>query len=162
MVIFCEIISDKNNILFLVICRSGMLCAKHCREQGLNVHILEKSYQLGGVWVYNEKVPGGVMASTQTTSSWSFTEISDFPLTPEDGLNTDFPRHDIVLNYLQRFARKEGLPDITSFNCEAQEIKKINGLFHTVGSDGNLYVSKRICMATGQLGNPRSRGFEVC
>jgi len=139
---------------------SGMLTAKHCREQGLNVHILEKSCQLGGVWVYNEKQPGGVMASTQTTSSWSFTEISDFALTPEDGLNTDFPRHDVVLNYLQRFGRKEGMEEITTFNTEAVNVQKIKGMFHTEASDGKTYISKRVVVATGLLGNPRSRGFE--
>lgn len=139
---------------------SGMLCAKHCKEQGLNTHILEKASVLGGVWVYNEKTPGGVMASTQTTSSWSFTEISDFPLLKEDGLNTDFPRHDIVLDYLQRFGRHNGLDEIATFNVEAVRVQKISGLFHTLASDGKLYVSKRIAMATGLLGNPRSKGFE--
>lgn len=55
---------------------SGLLAAKHCKEHGLNVHILEKKGHHGGVWKYEQDVPGGVMKSTQTTSSWSFTEIS--------------------------------------------------------------------------------------
>jgi hypothetical protein len=137
-----------------------MLCAKHCKSLGLDVKILEKAPVLGGVWLYNEKVPGGVMASTQTTSSWSFTEISDFPLLPEDGLNTDFPRHDLVLNYLQRYGIKNGLDKITNFNTEILRVQKISGLFQTLASDGRTYRSKRIVMATGSLGNPRSKGFE--
>lgn len=139
---------------------SGMLCAKHCKEQGLNVRILEKGPAVGGVWVYNEKQPGGVMASTQTTSSWSFTEASDCPLLPEEGLNTDFPRHDVVLRYLQKFAKQNKLPEICSYNCQAERVQKLSGKFHTSGTDGKLYVSDRIVMATGQLGNPRSKGFE--
>jgi len=76
------------------------------------------------------------MASTQTTSSWSFTEISDFPLLKEDGLVTDFPKHDIVQNYLERFAAHNGLPDITSFrvsviNVIKDEVNRINIILST-------------------------------
>lgn len=139
---------------------SGMLMAKYCKSLGLTVRMLEKSAAIGGVWVYNEKQPGGVMASTQTTSSWSFTEISDCACLVEEGLNADFPRHDIVLRYLQKFARVNNLEEHCSFNCEAKRIQKLSGKFHTEGSDGNVYVSDRIVMSTGQLGNPRSKGFE--
>ena len=33
------------------------------------------------------------MASTQTTSSWPFTDISDCACLKEEGLNADFSRH---------------------------------------------------------------------
>jgi cation diffusion facilitator CzcD-associated flavoprotein CzcO len=42
---------------------SGMLTAKHCRENGLTAWIIEKSDHVGGVWKYEEEVPGGVMVS---------------------------------------------------------------------------------------------------
>ena len=132
---------------------SGMLVAKHCREHGLKVRILEQSDFLGGVWKYQEDTPGGVMSSTQTTSSWSFTEISDFPLTEADGLNTDFPKHDVVQAYLERYAAHNHLPDVTSFNCKAvRAIKDADNNFNVYGSDGNLYISRRLCVSTGFLG----------
>jgi NADPH-dependent 2,4-dienoyl-CoA reductase/sulfur reductase-like enzyme len=141
---------------------SGMLVAKHCKEHGLKVRILEKHTFLGGVWKYQEDVPGGVMASTQTTSSWSFTEISDFPLTIQDGLNTDFPKHDLVQDYLERFAAHNGLLEIASLETSVEEVTKDeDDNFRTVTSDGSVYVSKRLCVSTGFLGNPRSKGFEV-
>eukprot|EP01035_Chromulina_nebulosa_P017853 gene17853-23466_t len=139
---------------------SGMLAAKHCKEHGLKVRILEKSDYPGGVWKYTD-TPGGVMASTQTTSSWSFTEISDFPLLPEDGLVTDFPKHDIVQNYLERYAAHNKLPDITSYNSAVVWVTKdSNNKFNIVTSDNKLYVSDKLVVSTGFLGNPRSKGFE--
>jgi len=140
---------------------SGMLAAKHCREHGLKVRILEQSDHVGGVWKYVEDVPGGVMFSTQTTSSWSFTEISDFPLRPEDGLNTDFPKHDVVQRYLERFAEHQNLYECTSFNSKVMSVvKDENNNFNITTIDGGFYVSKRLCVSTGFLGNPRSKGFE--
>ena len=130
-----------------------MLVAKHCKEHGLKVQILEKSDYLGGVWKYQEDTPGGVMASTQTTSSWSFTEISDFPLTEADGLNTDFPRHEVVQAYLERFARHNALYDIAALSTgAARVIKDKDNNFNIYGTDGNLYVAKRLSVCTGFLG----------
>lgn len=140
---------------------SGMLVAKHCKQQGLNVRILEKNPYHGGVWKYVEGTNGGVMKSTQTTSSWSFTEISDFPLLEEDGLNTDFPKHDVVQDYLERYSKHNGLPKITSFECCAEAVTKEDGMFVTIGTDGNTYISKRLAVCTGFQGSPRSSGFEV-
>lgn len=102
------------------------------------------------------------MASTQTTSSWSFTEISDFPLLKEDGLTTDFPKHDLVQNYLERFAAHNGLPEVTSLGVAVVNvIKDQNNKFNIYTSDGRLYVADKLCVSTGFLGNPRSKGFEV-
>ncbi len=141
---------------------SGMLAAKHCREHGLSVRILEQKAHVGGVWKYEEDVPGGVMFSTQTTSSWSFTEISDFPLRTEDGLNTDFPKHDVVQRYLERFAAHQKLHECTSFNSKVMSVTKDkDNNFNIKTIDGGFYVSKRLCVSTGFLGNPRSKGFEV-
>jgi len=141
---------------------SGMLVAKHCKEHGLNVKILEKGTFLGGVWKYTEDIPGGVMASTQTTSSWSFTEISDFPLNREDGLNSDFPKHDVVQSYLERFAEHNGLPEITAFSAGAVDVIKDEeaNVFYVSCTNGKTYASTRLCVCTGFQGNPRSKGFE--
>jgi cation diffusion facilitator CzcD-associated flavoprotein CzcO len=126
---------------------SGLLAAKHCMEQGLTVRILEYGDHVGGVWKYKEDVPGGVMKSTQTTSSWSFTEISDFPL---ENLNTDFPRHEVVQDYLERYAAHFKLIEIINFNCGAKKtIKDDNGNFNVFTTDDRVFVSKRLCVSTG-------------
>lgn len=139
-----------------------MLVAKYCLEHGLKPHMVDKRTYFGGVWMYDESLPGGVMASTQTTSSWSFTEISDFPLTPEDGLNTDFPRHDLVLNYLQRYAKHHNLIEHASLGKEVIDVvKACDGRYNIICSDGSVFVSQRLVVATGFLSNPRSKGFEV-
>lgn len=92
----------------------------------------------------------------------NMTYLTDFPLTASDGLNTDFPKHDIVQDYLERYSDANGLPKITSFNTEADSVLKIDGKFHTTDKNGNLYVSKRLCVCTGFQGHPReSKGFEV-
>lgn len=140
---------------------SGLVTAKHCKENGLKVRIIEKSTYHGGVWKFIDE-PGGVMSSTQTTSSWSFTEISDFPLRPEDGLVSDFPKHDTVQSYLERYSEYNKLPEITSFGTTVINVlKDENNKFKIYGSDGNLYISDKLCVSTGFLGHPRSKGFEV-
>lgn len=141
---------------------SGMLVAKHCREHGLNVRIVEKGTYAGGVWKYQEDEAGGVMLSTQTTSSWAFTESSDFPLRAEDGLNSDFPRHDLVMGYLERYCVHNKLGEITDYcTCVQSVTKDKDNNFNVLMTDGRLYVSERLNVSTGFLGNPRSKGFEV-
>ncbi|CAM9412142.1 unnamed protein product, partial [Chrysoparadoxa australica] len=115
---------------------------------------------LAGVWKYKPDAPGGVMKSTQTTSSWSFTEISDFPLLPEEGLNSDFPRHDVVYAYLNRFAAHHNLRACCCFNVTVADCVKSGKLWRVTDTQGVAYHSRFLTVATGFLQNPRTRGFD--
>src|SRR5439155_481873 len=60
---------------------SGLMASKYCIAQGLRTLALESRDSIGGVWTFTiDPRVGGVMKTTETTSSRCITEISDFPM----------------------------------------------------------------------------------
>ena len=94
---------DKSTPLFDVIVLgagwSGLMACKYFLDQGLTTLVLERRDTIGGVWAFTNDVGfGGVMTTTETTSSRSVTEISDFPM-PDT--YPEFPSHVEILTYLK-------------------------------------------------------------
>src|ERR1035441_7059740 len=88
---------------------SGLMACKYCLGEGLKTLVLEGRDSIGGVWAFTQDGSyGGVMTTTETTSSRCITEMSDFPM-PE--IYPEFPGHLQILAYLDaycdRFDRSE-------------------------------------------------------
>jgi len=99
---------DKNVPFFDVIIVgagwSGLMACKYCLGEGLKTLVLESRDSIGGVWAFtNDTRYGGVMTTTETTSSRCITEISDFPM-PED--YPEFPSHLEILAYLKDYCAR--------------------------------------------------------
>jgi cation diffusion facilitator CzcD-associated flavoprotein CzcO len=60
---------------------SGLMACKYSLGEGLKTLVLEGRDSIGGVWSFTrDRRYGGVMTTTETTSSRCITEISDFPM----------------------------------------------------------------------------------
>ena len=60
---------------------SGLMACKYCLGEDLKTLVLEGRNSIGGVWSFTRDCRyGGVMTTTETTSSRCITEISDFPM----------------------------------------------------------------------------------
>jgi len=96
---------DKNNegfpffdIIVVGAGWSGLMASKYCLGEGLKTLVLEGRDSIGGVWSFTRDCRyGGVMTTTETTSSRCVTEMSDFPM-PET--YPEFPSHVQILAYL--------------------------------------------------------------
>ena len=93
---------DKNNegfpffdIIVVGAGWSGLMASKYCLGEGLKTLVLEGRDSIGGVWSFTRDCRyGGVMTTTETTSSRCVTEMSDFPM-PET--YPEFPSHVHIL-----------------------------------------------------------------
>jgi len=81
---------------------SGITAIKNLQEQGLTkITAYEKSYQIGGNWVFNEGgTHSSVYETTHLISSKRLSEFEDFPM---PGDYPDYPSHSQVLKYFNAY-----------------------------------------------------------
>jgi cation diffusion facilitator CzcD-associated flavoprotein CzcO len=97
----------------------GLAAAKNLRAAGLQVDVLERESDLGGVWNYASP-SGRVYRSTHMISSRRLTQFPDFPMPREF---PDYPHHTQVLSYLRRYAEHFGLLPHIEFQTSVQRIE---------------------------------------
>ncbi|MGA1131512.1 MAG: flavin-containing monooxygenase [Prochlorotrichaceae cyanobacterium] len=99
---------------------AGLVTAKELQEVGIEIEVLEKRDNLGGLWYLDEK-GSSVSEKTSATSSKTFLQFSDFPFDREEDL---FPHHSHYINYLKRYTAAHDLDRSIHYNCEVLEVTK--------------------------------------
>lgn len=143
---------------------SGLLACKYCRAEGLETLVLESRDAIGGVWAYTDDQRfGGVMETTQTTSSRCITEISDFPM---PATYPDFPSHSEILSYLKSYCAHFHLDDYIRLGHHVTKVTKDGGIWHVTCANGTKYRSKNVIVSSGVhqhpddvSGDPRFRQY---
>jgi dimethylaniline monooxygenase (N-oxide forming) len=126
---------------------SGLMACKYCLTEGLKTLVLESRDTVGGVWAYTEDDRfGGVMKTTQTTSSRCITEISDFPM---PAYYPDFPSHDQILAYLKSYCLEFHLNDHIRRKCPVSSLERDYSFWRIRCSDGTQYRSNNVILSTG-------------
>ncbi|NIP82513.1 MAG: NAD(P)-binding domain-containing protein, partial [Gemmatimonadetes bacterium] len=90
---------------------AGLASARHLLAVGMDVELLERGGEVGGVWNYG-RPQGRVYRSTHTISSKPLTQFPDLPM-PD--AYPDYPHHRQVLEYLRRYAERFGLTEHVRF-----------------------------------------------
>ena len=131
---------------------SGLVTCKSMLEEGLSVVAIEKREGIGGVWRYSDDptIPT-VMKSTCCTSSTTVTELSDFPMPEEIGM---FPHNIDVREYLESYAEKFNLMPHIRLNTGVSQVKKVDKTWHVTSSNGDIYTSTNLIIATGVIQKP--------
>ena len=126
---------------------SGLAACKCMLEEGLSVVALEKREEIGGVWCYTDDstIPT-VMKSTQTTSSSTVTEMSDYPMPKEIGM---FPHHTDVITYLRSYAKEFHLLPHIKLNSVVVKAEKEGSQWKVTCSSGKVYRSTYLVVAAG-------------
>jgi dimethylaniline monooxygenase (N-oxide forming) len=126
---------------------SGLTACKYCLSEGLETLVLESRDSIGGVWAFTEDVRyGGVMTTTQTTSSRCITEISDFPM-PES--YPDFPSHTEIIAYLRDYCARFDLQSHIRLNRPVSNARKVDDTWHITCADGSEYRAKNLIVSSG-------------
>lgn len=140
---------------------SGLLACKYCLAEGLKTIVLESRDTIGGVWAYtNDLRFGGVMKTTQTTSSRCITEMSDFPMPTA---YPDFPTHAEILAYLTSYSAHFRLNEHIRLRCHVEKAQKIDNIWHVTAADGSQYRAKNVIVTSGvhQYPNDVSRNDRI-
>ncbi|MBL1277136.1 MAG: NAD(P)-binding domain-containing protein [Ectothiorhodospiraceae bacterium] len=131
---------------------SGLLSAKYCIGENLQTLVIEGREKIGGVWAYTDDCQyGGVMKTTETTSSKCITEISDFPM-PDN--YPDFPSHSQIYSYLESYASHFSVIDNIIFSQKVTSIIKENDYWQVTTSGGQNYWAKNVIVSSGVHQHP--------
>lgn len=131
---------------------SGLLACKYCLGEGLKTAVLESRDSVGGVWAFTDDPSfGGVMTTTETTSSRCITEMSDFPM-PES--YPDFPNHHDVMAYLKAYCARFELDRHIHLNRHVSTVRKLEGVWNVTCADGSAYMAKNLVICSGVHQHP--------
>tara|TARA_B100000787_G_C16197623_1_gene302101 strand:+ start:3090 stop:4397 length:1308 start_codon:yes stop_codon:yes gene_type:complete len=93
---------------------SGLPAIKNISEAGISVIAYDYNGDVGGNWIYNEKVShSSVFETTHIISSKTLSQYEDFPYGPEI---SDYPSHEELRNYFQSYAKHFNLYPHIQFN----------------------------------------------
>jgi len=93
---------------------SGITAAKNLIDEGHDVKVFDLGSEVGGNWVFNEKVGhSSVFETTNIISSKTLSQYMDFPM-PND--YPDYPSHWQLAEYFQSYAKHFDLYPLIQFN----------------------------------------------
>lgn len=138
----------------------GLIAARALRNRGVEVDILERYSEIGGIWNINQ--PGSPMyESCNFISSKSYGGFVGYPMPAH---YPDYPRWDQVLEYVRAFARSHGLEPLVQFNIEvtsAEPVRDTRGEFWRVTlSTGEVREYRGVVYAGGAQWEPYVPGIE--
>lgn len=112
---------------------SGITAVKNLVDQGLEVTCYDFNNQVGGNWVYNEKVGhSSVFETTHIISSKTLSQYEDFTFDDFEKGIPDYPSHDQLRRYFQGYAAHFQLEKYIQFNTLVKSCQ--------LDSDGNWTV----------------------
>ena len=93
---------------------SGITATKNLLDEGHDVILYDLGCEVGGNWVFNEKVGhSSVFETTHIISSKTLSEYADYPM-PND--YPDYPSHKHLANYFKSYAQHFNLYPYIQFN----------------------------------------------
>ncbi|KAJ9538782.1 hypothetical protein OSB04_031515 [Centaurea solstitialis] len=125
----------------------GLIAARELERESHEVVVIEKSFRLGGVWVYDPRfesdllgidpnrdiVHGTIYKSLRTNSPRQIMGFSDYAFQGKEyGDPRMFPGHEEFLRYLEDFAERFGVTKLIRFNSEVIRVESL--------SQGNEFV----------------------
>jgi cation diffusion facilitator CzcD-associated flavoprotein CzcO len=130
----------------------GLLAAASLKKRGIPFQIVDAGRQPGGIWdIDRDKTP--MYDSAHFISSRQLSGFPDFPM-PES--YPDYPRHDLILEYIQAFARHHDLERHITFGVRVEAAtRRGDGGWSVKLSSGDERKASALCVATGMTWQPR-------
>ncbi|KAI3745005.1 hypothetical protein L1987_58105 [Smallanthus sonchifolius] len=144
--------TDSLNVAVIGAGISGLVTARELLRENQRVTVFEKLDQIGGTWVYDNRVEddgclhldpnrsvvhSSLYSSLRTNLPRPLMSFSDFSF--EDKSYGDprmFPGHEEVLKFLQDFANEFGVNEVVRFNSEVVRVDSRDGGCGGVADDG--------------------------
>ncbi|XP_031254862.1 flavin-containing monooxygenase FMO GS-OX-like 4 [Pistacia vera] len=119
---------------------AGLVAARELRREGHKVVVLEKNDQIGGTWIYTDRVESdplgldpkrpvihsSIYGSLRTNLPRELMGFKDYPFVSRNDGSGDprrFPGHTEVLKYLKEFAREFGIEEMVRFETEVVNVE---------------------------------------
>ena len=141
---------------------SGLAAAKALHDRGLAFDCFERGSAVGGLWRYdNDNGMSAIYRSLQINTSRDMTSFADFPM-PAD--YPDFPRHEQICDYLERYVDRFGFRERIQFRASVERVEpEPGGTFAVTFCSGNGAEETRryryVLVASGHHWLPRMPEF---
>jgi len=139
---------------------SGITAIKNLLQVGIkNVVCYEQNDQVGGNWIYTQKIShSSVCETTHIISSKTMSQYDGFPM-PEE--YPDYPSHRQVLAYFQSYAEHFGLMPYIQFKTKVIRVEKQEDeKWQLELSNGKKEIYDFLLIANGHHSVPRHPGFK--
>ncbi|GAA0143889.1 oxygenase [Lithospermum erythrorhizon] len=159
---------------------AGLVAARELQREGHQVVVYEKASRLGGIWVYDANVESdllgidpnrkivqsGLYHSLRTNLPRDLMSFSDYPFAiRENGDSRNFPKHEEVLWFLEKFAEEFRLIGLMRFETEVVRVEQVGGGGDAMGGEwvvesrngGSLKeeVFEAVVVCNGHFSQPR-------
>lgn len=132
---------------------AGLVSAKECLEQGLDVTVFEKTGRKGGLW----NAGAGVWPDMRTNLSKESCAFPDFPWPEEAPL---FPSQQDVLAYLSAYTQAFDLEGRATFHYETPVQKVKRGADWEVETKGAVELFDHVIIGSGFFNKPYIPDFK--
>lgn len=135
---------------------SGLYALKYSLEADFEATLFEQKDHIGGVWQYQEDVPGGVWESAHATSSKTYLHASDYPMPEKFPL---FPHHSDILAYLHDYVNNFNLRPHIQLKHQVQSVdrkgeKWIICITNLENNETRIHQFDAVFICIGQTSNP--------
>jgi len=131
----------------------GLCAAKHLREKGIDVTILEMGSRIGGLWAYdNDSGRSPAYKSLRINSENKVSSFTDFPFPEGTQL---YPDAQEMEAYFEAYADRFGLREYIRFNSEVHSIQRVPDGYRVKLNDGEDLRFDGIVVASGHQCAPR-------
>ena len=130
----------------------GLLAAAALKKRGIPFEIVDAGRQPGGIWdIDRDATP--MYESAHFISSRQLSGFSGFPM---PATYPDYPRHNLILDYIRSFARHHDLERHITFGLRVESaVRAQSGGWRITLSTGEDRLCSALCVATGTTWQPR-------
>jgi isoprenylcysteine carboxyl methyltransferase (ICMT) family protein YpbQ len=133
---------------------AGLAAAKALLDAKIAVTVFEQRLDVGGLW--HADSASGIARNTHLVSPKSAQAFSDQPM--PDSFPT-YPRHHLVLSYLQNYAESRGLRDHVFFGRALEKARHDEGGWQLDFADGTKERFSHLIIASGYHNTPQMPDF---
>ncbi len=144
---------------------AGLAAGRALVDRGISFDWFEKGSMVGGLWrIDNDNGAVAAYKTLHLNSSRPMTQYPSYPM-PEDW--PDYPTHELMAEYFQKFAEENGLLELITFNTPVDKVEPIpgGGVMGSNGwsvatSDGRTRNYRSIVVANGHHSSPVTPEFD--
>jgi hypothetical protein len=130
---------------------AGICVGAALKRRGVPFDVLDDGPDFGGIWdIGRSETP--MYESAHFISSRTLSGLPGFPMPPSF---PDYPRHDLILEYVRAFAREHGLAQHAEFGTRVVEARQDRDGWRVKTQDGRERRWSALCVATGANWHPR-------